>query len=217
MPSLPLTDIYAITDSRNNLGRSAVEQGREMLRAGLRILQYREKSKEKSEMYAECMELRRLTREAGCCFIIDDHVDLAMVCKADGVHIGQEDLPLEIVRRLVGPEMIIGVSTHNQGEAHMAVAGGADYIGAGAMFPTGTKDKIILSGPDYLRKVTAWCPVPVVAIGGINERTLPEIVEAGCRLCAIVTAITLAPDIPARVAELRALMAHEIAKQAVRS
>ncbi len=214
VPTIPHTDIYALTDSGQCLGRSTVEVARAMMRAGLKILQYREKRKAKGEMLAECLELRRLTREAGCCFIVNDHVDLALACEADGVHVGQEDLPLPVVRGLVGPDKIIGISTHNMDEARAAVAGGADYIGAGAMFPTNTKKDIVLSGPAYLREVSAWCPVPVVAIGGINRRTLPEIIAAGARCCAMVTAITLAEDIPAEVASLRALMAAEFATTA---
>ena len=212
MPTIPVTDIYALTDSGQCLGRSTVAVARDMMRAGLKILQYREKNKAKGAMLAECLELRELTRAAGCCFIINDHVDLALACGADGVHVGQEDLPLAVVRRLVGPEKIIGVSTHNMTEARAAVAEGADYIGAGAMFPTNTKKDITLSGPAYLREVTAWCPVPVVAIGGIHADRLPQIIEAGARCCAMVTAITLAEDIPAKVASLRAIMAAAIAK-----
>ncbi len=214
MPTIPQTDIYALTDSGQCLGRSTVAVASAMMEAGLKILQYREKKKPKGEMLAECLELRRLTREAGCCFIVNDHVDLALACEADGVHVGQEDLPLAVVRKLVGPDIIIGVSTHNMEEARAAVAGGADYIAAGAMFPTNTKKDIVLSGPAYLKEVSAWSPVPLVTIGGINEKTLPPIIAAGARCCAMVTAITLAEDIPAKVAALRALMAAEFVKTA---
>ena len=208
-PVLPVTDIYALTDAHQSLSRPVTEVAREMMRAGLKILQYREKDKASGRMLEECLALRAITREAGCCFIVNDHVDIAMLCRADGVHVGQEDLPLAAVRELVGDSMLVGVSTHNMEEARAAVAGGADYLGAGAMFPTITKKNLTLSSLGYLREVTAWSPVPVVAIGGINERTVREVLAHGGRCCAMVSAITLAPDIPAKVAELRRIMHGE--------
>ena len=99
----PETDLYALTDDELSLGRPAVEVAKALLDSGIKILQYREKEKKAGQMLKECLELRRLTREAGACFIVNDHVDIAVLCEADGVHVGQEDLPVEAVRRLVGP------------------------------------------------------------------------------------------------------------------
>ena len=113
----PETDLYALTDDGLSLGRPAVEVAKALLDSGIKILQYREKEKKAGQMLKECMELRRLTREAGACFIVNDHVDIAILCEADGVHVGQEDLPVEAVRRLVGPDMIIGLSTHTPDQA----------------------------------------------------------------------------------------------------
>ncbi len=202
----PQVDIYALTDSRQSLGRPTVEVVRQMLAAGIRVLQYREKDKEAGEMLAECRAIRALTREAGCCFLVNDHVDIALLCDADGVHIGQEDLPLADVRRLVGTERIIGVSTHSLEQAGAAVAGGADYIGVGPLFATATKREAVPVGLGYLKEVTARYSIPHVAIGGINEGTIAEVVRHGGRCLAMVSAITLAEDIPAKVALLRAAL-----------
>ncbi len=202
----PATDIYALTDTRLSLGRSVPDMAREMMRAGVKILQYREKGKNAGVMLEECLALRAITHEAGCCFIVNDHVDIALLCDADGVHVGQEDLPPAAVRRLIGPDRIVGVSVCSMPEYEAAVAGGADYIGVGPVFPTETKEAAPLT-PGFLSAVTAVSPIPVVAIGGINEKTMTEAVRQGARCCAIVSAITMAPDIPARVARLRALFA----------
>ena len=131
----PETDLYALTDDELSLGRPTVEVAKALLDSGIKILQYREKEKKAGQMLKECLELRRLTREAGACFIVNDHVDIAVLCEADGVHVGQEDLPVEAVRRLVGPDMIIGLSTHTPDQARAAVASGADYIGVGPIYP----------------------------------------------------------------------------------
>ena len=119
------TDIYALTDSRLSLGRPVAEVARCLLDAGVRILQYREKHLKAGAMLEECRALRQLTANAGACFIVNDHIDIAMLVGADGVHIGQEDLPVPEVRRLVGKDMIIGLSTHSPEQARAAVAAGA--------------------------------------------------------------------------------------------
>jgi thiamine-phosphate pyrophosphorylase len=202
----PETDIYCLTDSRQCLGRPTLDVVRGMLQAGVRIIQYREKDKKAGEMLEECLAVRELTRAAGCCFIVNDHVDIALLCEADGVHVGQDDLPLAAVRRLLGNDRIIGVSTHRWPEAEAAIAGGADYIGVGPIFATATKTTTPPVGFPYLEEAAAKCSIPFVVIGGINERTLPDVLRRGARCCGIVSAITLAGDIPGKVAELRSLM-----------
>lgn len=202
----PDTDIYALTDSRQSLGRSTVDVAAAMLRAGVKLLQYREKDKSGGEMLQECRQLREMTRKAGCCFIINDHVDIALLCGADGVHVGQDDIPLEDVRRLMGPERIVGVSTHARAEAEAAIAGGADYIGVGPIYATNTKKGAEPVGLEYLAWVAGHCPIPFTPIGGVNAATLPSVIAAGGRCCAIVSAITLAEDIEGRVAGLREII-----------
>ena len=129
------TDLYALTDSRLSLGRPLPVVAAALLDAGVRILQYREKKLKAGKMLEECRILRHMTQNAGACFIVNDHIDIAMLVGADGVHIGQDDLPVQEVRRLVGPEMIIGLSTHSPEQAVSALKAGADYIGVGPILP----------------------------------------------------------------------------------
>lgn len=208
MPIFPVTDIYGITDSVHNLGRSNVEQVKEMLRADIKVIQYREKNLGLEEMMEECTEIRRLTRDAGCCFIVNDHVELALFSEADGVHVGQDDMPLNLVREFMGDFRLVGVSTHSPEEAAAAVEGKADYIGVGPIFATKTKETKGPLGLGHLADMARTCPLPQVVIGGINETNIKEVVKHGGRCIAMVTAITLAPDIPAKAAELRRLMSE---------
>lgn len=201
------TDLYALTDARLSLGRPLADVAEALLGAGVRILQYREKKLKAGQMLEECRLLRRLTREAGACFIVNDHIDIALLVGADGVHIGQEDLPVPEVRRLVGPEMIIGLSTHAPDQARAAVAAGADYIGVGPIFATQTKEDVVDPvGFAYLDWVTANIALPFVAIGGIKAHNIGEVVRHGGQCCALVSELVGAPDIRERVAAVRRAM-----------
>ncbi len=201
------TDLYALTDARLSLGRPLADVAQALLDAGVRILQYREKKLKAGQMLEECRLLRRLTREAGACFIVNDHIDIAMLVEADGVHIGQEDLPLSEVRRLVGPKMIIGLSTHTPEQARAAVAAGADYIGVGPIFATQTKEDVVAPvGFGYLDWVAANISLPFVAIGGIKAQNIGEVVRHGAQCCALVSELVGAPDIRERVAAVRRAM-----------
>ena len=203
----PDADIYALTDSRLSLGRSTEEVARALLDAGIRILQYREKEKEGGEMLRECRMLRRLTEEAGACFLVNDHVDIALLCAADGVHLGQGDVPVPEARRLLGPDKIIGLSTHNPEQARAALAAGADYIGVGPIFATQTKKNVCAPVTlTYLDWVAKHMPLPFVAIGGIKVRNIADVARHGARCCALVSELVGAPDIAARVAGARAAM-----------
>ena len=198
------TDIYALTDSGLSLGRPVDEVARQLLGAGVKIVQYREKKLKAGDMLRECRVLRELTREAGACFIINDHIDIALLVDADGVHVGQEDLPLPEVRRLVGPDKIIGLSTHDPAQARAAVAAGADYIGVGPLFATQTKEDVCAPvGLEYLDWVVAHLNIPFVAIGGIKRHNITEVTRRGARCCALVSELVGAEDIAARVAEVR--------------
>lgn len=206
----PETDLYALTDDTLSLGRPILDVARALLDSGIKILQYREKDKKAGKMLAECMELRRLAHEAGACFIVNDHIDIAILCKADGVHVGQDDLPVPEVRRLLqqaGQDMLIGLSTHSPEQARNAEAVGADYIGVGPLYPTQTKKDVCAAVTlDYLDWVVAHSPLPFVAIGGIKRHNIADVVAHGAKCCALVSEFVSAPDIPARVAEVRRLM-----------
>lgn len=201
------TDIYALTDARLSLGRPLEEVARALLDAGVRILQYREKKLKAGQMLDECRLLRRLTDEAGACFIVNDHIEIAMLVGADGVHIGQEDLPVPEVRRLVGPDTLIGLSTHSPQQARAAVDAGADYLGVGPIFATQTKEDVVDPvGFAYLDWVAQNINLPFVAIGGIKEHNIGEVARHGARCCALVSELVGAPDIGKKVAAVRRAM-----------
>ena len=201
------TDLYALTDSRLALGRSVEEQAKALLSAGVRILQYREKHAKAGKMLEECRILRRLTREYGACFIVNDHVDIALLVDADGVHVGQDDLPVPEVRRLLGPDRIIGLSTHSPQQALDALHSGADYIGVGPVFATQTKEDVCVPvGFEYLDWAAAHAGLPFVAIGGIKEHNIAQVAAHGAKCCALVSELVGAPDIAEKVRAVRKAM-----------
>ena len=159
-----------------------------VLEAGLTFVQYRAKEKTRREIYEEAVVLRELTRSFGAVFIVNDHVDVALAVDADGVHLGQDDLPLKEARRIMGTR-IIGISTHSLEQAREAEAGGADYIGFGPTFHTSTKDAGIPQGVDILKIITQNVHIPVVAIGGIGFDSVADVMNAGADCIAVATAI----------------------------
>ena len=205
-PAFP-AGIYGITAEKFSAGRTNVEVARAMIAGGIRLIQYREKRPAKSfaEMLAECRAIRELTRAAGVLFIVNDYPDLALLADADGVHVGQDDFPVPEVRRLLGPDKLIGLSTHEPAQAAAAVKAGADYIGVGPIFSTQTKEDVCAPvGLGYLDHVVRACPLPFVAIGGIKEHNIGEVVARGARTVCLVTEIVGAADIAATVRRLQA-------------
>ncbi|MCL4466554.1 MAG: thiamine phosphate synthase [Chloroflexi bacterium] len=201
------TDLYCLTAEEHSLGRGNVQVVAELLAAGVKLIQYREKDKESGAKYRECREIRRLTREAGAAFVVNDHPDLALMVEADGVHLGQDDYPIEAVRALVGAELLIGLSTHSPAQAEDAIRRGADYIGVGPLFRTFTKKNVCEPvGLDYLDYAVARFSIPFVAIGGIKSHNVATVRRHGARCIALVTEIVGAPDIRARIAEIRAAL-----------
>lgn len=200
-PALP-AGLYGITAEAFSHGRSNLEVAKAMIAGGIKILQYREKRHRKNycDIYNECCALRKLTREHGVLFIINDFVDIAMLVDADGLHIGQEDLPAAAARQLLGKQKIIGLSTHSPEQARQAVAGGADYIGVGPLFATATKENVCAPvGLSYLDYVVENIKLPFVAIGGIKEHNLAEVVRHGAKSVCLVTEIVGADDITGAV------------------
>jgi thiamine-phosphate pyrophosphorylase len=182
-----------------------VALARIMLDAGARVMQLRLKDAPGRELLAAARAIAAICRERGAMLIVDDRADIAMLAEAAGVHLGQEDLPLEAARRLVGRDMLIGISTHNAEQAVAAERGGADYVGFGPLFPGGLRNNTAGKGLAMLREVRAAVSVPIVAIGGITEATVPEALAAGADACAIITDVVRAPDIAAKVRALLAL------------
>ena len=205
------TDLYGITDESLSGGRSDLDVVREMIAAGLRVIQYREKFKSVREKYEECLAIRDVTRRAGVTFIVNDNLDIAVLCKADGVHLGQSDLPYAVAREFVGSEMIIGVSTQSPSEAAEAVAQGADYIGVGPIFFTATKKDIGTPvGLSYMKYVSETYPdLPHVAIGGIKEENLREVVASGARCCCLISDLLQSPNLGEKVKTLRRIILEE--------
>lgn len=202
--------IYGITAEEYSLGRSNIDVVARMIGSGIRIIQYREKEKSLGEKYLECVKIREMTAEAGVTFIVNDHVDLALAVEADGVHIGQDDMPPESVRRLVGEGVILGLSTHSPAQARAAVLSGVDYIGVGPIFPTSTKKDVCAAvGLEYLEYAINNINIPLVAIGGIKEHNISQVVRMGAKCIALVTEIVGAGDIKAKVAALNKALSHK--------
>ena len=198
-------DIYGITAEEYSLGRNNIEVVARMIDSGIRVIQYRENEKNDRLQYEECLIIRKMTRDAGVTFIVNDRPDLALLADADGVHLGQDDLPPEKVRKLAGGEMFIGLSTHSPAQAEAAVRLGVDYIGVGPIFATNTKKDVCAPvGLEYLDYVVKNIRLPFVAIGGIKEHNIAEVYRRGARCIALVTEIVGAPDIGVRVRALRA-------------
>lgn len=182
-PAMKISRICLITDS-GIIGNYTEDAVTALLEAGIRWVQYREKNKTKKEMFYEALKFREITRQFNACFIVNDYADIALAVDADGVHLGQDDLPLKEARKTVGNK-IIGISTHNLNEAMEAAKGGADYIGFGSIFPTTTKNDASVRGLDALRKVTDSVDIPVIAIGGIKADNVTSVFDAGCHGVAV--------------------------------
>lgn len=156
-----------------------------LVAAGVGLLQLRDKTLDDAALLARAKIVRELTRRGGALLIINDRADLAAAARADGVHLGQEDLPVHEARRIVGGRSLIGVSTHTIDEARQAVREGADYIGCGPIFPSSTKSFDQFAGLDFLRQVAAEITLPAYAIGGITEKNLSQVVHTGMRRVAV--------------------------------
>jgi thiamine-phosphate pyrophosphorylase len=186
-------------------GHEPVALARKLLDSGARILQLRLKDYPSRDLLTIATAIAVLCHERGALFIVNDRADIAKLAGADGVHVGQDDLPLAAARMIVGDSMIVGVSTHSVEQARAAEAGGADYIGFGAIYSGGLKNVANAQGLERLRAVRAAVKLPIVAIGGITEATVPAVLEAGADAVAVITDIVRAPDLTAKVRALLAL------------
>lgn len=192
--------LYVIPDPVVGRGRELVEQARLALAGGATALQLRLKNATSREFYRAACSLKELCREAGALFIINDRLDIALSVGADGVHLGQSDLPCAEARRLAPGGFIVGVSAHTPEQARQAVTEGADYLGVGAVFPTGSKADAETCGLEGLRKVRAAVDLPLVAIGGVTLERLPRTLAAGADGVAVISAV-VGTDDPAEAAK----------------
>ena len=199
------TDLYGITAEKYSRGRTNIEVVEKMIEGGVEIIQYREKKKSMRAKYQQCRKIRKLTARAGVNLIVNDDVDLAQAVGADGVHVGQEDLPVRVIRDLLGSKKIIGLSTHSPKQAQKAAKKPVDYIGVGPIFPTNTKADVCEAvGFEYLEYVVENIDLPFVAIGGIKEDNIKQVQARGADCFALVTEIVEAEDIVKKIADLRA-------------
>src|SRR5215510_4003522 len=196
IPPRFLSSLYIILDPSVYPSRPLIEVLRTAAGAGASLFQYRNKTASMKEAYAEALALRQAAVELGVRFIVNDRCDLALAVDADGVHLGQGDLPLNLARKVMGIEKLIGVSTHNSDQVREATAGKADYLGFGPIFTPGSKqDHDPIVGLEGLRAMRGLTALPVFAIGGIQIDRAGEVIQAGANGVAVISAILKAPDI----------------------
>ncbi|WP_254273100.1 thiamine phosphate synthase [Haloarcula marina] len=200
-------DVYLVTGESLSAGRTTREVVEAAIAGGVGVVQLREKDRSARERYEMGRQIRELTREAGVTFVVNDRVDIAQALDADGVHLGDDDLPVPVARELLGPEAVVGRSVSTVAEAEAAVTAGADYLGVGTVYRTDSKADIPEDdhgvGPERVAAITDAVDVPVVGIGGITAENTAEVVRAGADGVAVITAITRADDPEAATAALR--------------
>ncbi|MBM3924848.1 MAG: thiamine phosphate synthase [SAR202 cluster bacterium] len=196
--------LYVIIDPQATAGRDPLHVTRDALDGGARMVQLRDKARDKGQSLPLARAMKQLCDEKDALFIVNDHADITALCDAHGVHLGLTDLPVAEARKALHPHQLIGRSNHHLEEALEASQAGADYIAVGAMFPTSSKDQPIVGGPMLLKKVKGSVDVPVVAIGGITAERVAEVVRAGADALCVISAVGLAPsprDAAARLVE----------------
>lgn len=195
--------LYAITDRSWLHGRTLASQVEEALEGGATFLQLREKNLDDAHFLEEARELQALCREHGVLFIVNDNVDVALAMGADGIHVGQHDMEAGDVRKLLGPDKILGVSAQTVDQAILAEQRGADYLGVGAVFPTGSKDDADDVSFEELKAICEAVSIPVVAIGGISLKNVKELAGSGICGIAVISAIFAQNDIKMAAQQLR--------------
>jgi len=182
--------LHILTDTVLQKRFSHIELAQMAVKGGADVIQFRQKSGSTREMIQMAKDLKQFCTESGVTFIVNDRLDVALAVEADGVHLGQDDFPLPLARKLLGEEAIIGGSAATLEEAKKCLAEGADYIGFGPVFPTTSKaDAGPVSGIETLKKVVKSLPLPIIAIGGINPQNTPRVIEAGAHGIAVISAV----------------------------
>ena len=204
--------LYAVTDRTWLGGRTLKEQVEDSLKGGATMIQLREKHLDREAFLAEALELKALCKYYHVPFLVNDDVELAVQAGADGVHVGQHDMEAGQVRAKIGPDKILGVSAQTVDQALRAQAAGADYLGVGAVFPTGTKDDADAVSYDTLRDICRAVDIPVVAIGGIGRSNVKALAGSGICGIAVVSAIYAQPDVEAAARELLDLTREMVVK-----
>lgn len=195
--------LYALTDRHWLDGRRLIDVVHESLDGGVTMVQLREKTLEEEKFLEEAKELQALCRERGVPFLVNDNVEIAREMNADGVHVGQSDMEALDVRAILGPDKILGVSAQTVEQAVLAEKHGADYLGVGAVFPTGSKDDADDVSYDTLKAICQAVSIPVVAIGGITQQNVEKLAGSGICGVAVISAIYAAKDVKAAAADLK--------------
>lgn len=204
----PIIDytLYLVTDRRIMTAPTIEEAVEKAIRGGCTLVQLREKEASAREFHEYAVRVKRVTDSHAVPLIVNDRADIAVAVDAAGVHVGQSDLPLAAARKIVGPNRIVGVSATNFEEARLAAEGGADYLGVGAMYATGTKAEAETTPFADLRRIRAAFAIPIVAIGGVNMATLPSFRRLGLDGLAVVSAILAEDDIERAARTMRKAM-----------
>lgn len=200
------THLYLILDHDLLAGRPLLDIAAAAISGGAKHIQYRAKNLSNREAYFNAVQLKALAHRNGVTLVINDRVDLAMAVEADGVHLGQEDLPLSVARTLLGPQRIIGISAHTLEQAREAEAGGADYLGIGPVFSSTTKQARPPLGCELLKQFRREVRIPIIAIGGISAANVRQVMAAKVDGIAVVSAVLSRPDVAAATAELLAIL-----------
>jgi len=202
-------ELHVLTDRHWSRGRDALEVARAAIAGGADVIQLRDKEASTRELVSLGQALRELTRATGTRLIVNDRVDVALAVEADGVHVGQDDMPVAIARRLMGPDRIVGASAGTLAEALAAADAGATYLGVGPIYATlGKSDAGAPVGPELLRAIRARVSLPLIAIGGITAARAPEVMRAGADGVAVITAVVNAEDIAAAARALKRAMSE---------
>lgn len=201
----PDYSLYLVTDRMRMSTRTLGEAVEQAVIGGCTLVQLREKDISALDFYALALEIKKITDRYGIPLIINDRIDIAMAAGAAGVHIGQQDIPADIARKVIGKDMLLGVSVGSATEALDAVKAGADYLGVGAMFPTGTKPDAGFVSMEELGRIRKAVDIPIVVIGGINRENAMLFRPMGVDGLAVVSAVIAQPDIKASAADLKSL------------
>ncbi|WP_432763140.1 thiamine phosphate synthase [Enterococcus hirae] len=204
--------LYLVTDPLLFTTNTLLEAVSQALEGGVTAVQLREKQLDSRKFYEEAIQIKRLTKRYNVPLIINDRLDIALACDADGLHIGQNDLPINIARKHLGPDKLIGVSVQTVEEAIEAEKNGADYLGVGAMFPTDTKPDAIHVTTEELEKICAQISLPIIVIGGFNQQTIPAFHSLPIQGFAVVSAILSKKDIKKASQELLGLIDQTIGR-----
>jgi thiamine-phosphate pyrophosphorylase len=199
--------LYVITDEAVSHGLGHVEIARQAAEGGADVIQLRDKARTERDMMAIALQIVKITRSSGISFMVNDRLDLALACGADGVHLGQEDLPVPFARRISPKGFVIGTSVRSVQEALVAESEGADYIALSPIFDTATKsDAGPGKGLERLREIKSAVSIPVIAIGGIGRTNVRHVMEAGADGVAVISAVVGQKDIVKATAEMRSLV-----------